>query len=89
MGETHYWPADVSSFYYETPARRVFGFGFSRYTDMVTVLVIPYWFLPLPFALLSCFVWRKTRPPTAKRAFPVELSPPTAAQNSKVEGGKS
>jgi len=42
------------------------------------IFCIPFWFPTVMFAGFICLVWRKTRPKSGGRAFPVELANPIA-----------
>jgi len=50
------------------------GFGYFHVADTVWGVAIPFWFPSLLSAALLWFVWRQTRPKTAGRGFPVEVT---------------
>ena len=60
--------------------KRFMGFAYSEFIISPGVVWprvgIPFWFFSLFFAGLLWFVWRQTRPKTAGRGFPVEITQP-------------
>jgi hypothetical protein len=64
MDESHFWPPNFIS--YSLGFRLQFSGGSSE-----CQLNIPYWFITLLLAGLTCYSWRKTGRHKSPRAFPV------------------
>jgi hypothetical protein len=64
---------------YEHTAYHLLGFAWDAHAgpDRWHYIMIPLWFPPLLSALLLWLVWRKTRPKSSGKGFPVEVGEKT------------
>ncbi len=78
----HNHPADGWS-YFDSQVASFHIIGFAYFGDSFAghVLTIPLWLPVLLSALLLWFVWRKIKPKSKGKAFPIEPSAPTMTES--------